>query len=120
MVRTFNAKLLMAILAVVLPAVLAFAEEKPILKTDKDMVNYGIGVNVVRNFKQQGMEIDLDMVFQGMKDALSGGKLLMTEESLRKTMITYQAELRQKQARARQTAQDLMRSENSNTATKTK
>jgi len=102
--RIFKVKLLMALLAVVLAAVQVSAEEKPVLKNDKDKVNYGIGVTVVRNFKQQGVDIDLDMVFLGMKDAFSGGKLLMTEESLRKTMMTYQTELRQKQARARQMA----------------
>ena len=120
MVRIFKVRLLMVLLAVVLAAVQVSAEEKPVLKSDKDMVNYGIGVTVVRNFKQQGVDIDLDTVYLGMKDALSGGKLLMTEESLRKTMMTYQTELRQKQARARQTAQDSIRSEGSNTATKTK
>ena len=92
------------VLAAVLLAAQAYAGESPVIKSEKDRVNYGIGVNVVRNFKQQGIEVDLDMVYQGMKDALSGGKLLMTEADLRKTMVAYQTELRQKQARARQTA----------------
>jgi FKBP-type peptidyl-prolyl cis-trans isomerase FklB len=102
--RIVKIKLVIAILAVGLLATQVCAGEQQVLKTDKDKVNYGIGVSVIRNFQQQGMEVDLELVYQGMKDALSGGKLLMSEGDLRKTMATYQTELRQKQARARQTA----------------
>jgi FKBP-type peptidyl-prolyl cis-trans isomerase FklB len=90
-----------ALLAVGLLAAQVYAEEVPVLKTQNDKVNYGIGVNVVKNFKQQGIEIDLDVVIKGMKDALSGGKLLMTEEDLRKTMMAFQNELRLKQRQTR-------------------
>jgi FKBP-type peptidyl-prolyl cis-trans isomerase FklB len=93
-----------AILAGCLAGTLASAGEPRALTSDRDKVNYGIGVSVIRNFQQQGMEIDLDMVIQGMKDALPGGKLQMSEGDLRKIMLTYQTELRQKQARARQNA----------------
>lgn len=96
-----KAHFLIAVLAVGLPAVQALAAEPEGLKTDKDKVNYGIGVSVVRNFQQQGMEVNLDMVFQGMKDALAGKKLLMDEMDLRKTLNAYQTELRRKQAVAR-------------------
>lgn len=101
---SFKVNLLTAIMGIMLLATQVTAEEPRALKTQQDKVNYGIGVNVVRNFQQQGMEIDLDLVIQGMKDALSGGKLLMSEGDLRKTMVEFSTELRQKQVRARQTA----------------
>jgi hypothetical protein len=63
-------------------------------------VNYRIGVNVVRNFKQQGIDIDLEMVVKGMQDAFSGGMILMSEDELRAIMTTFQNELRDKQALA--------------------
>ena len=66
-------------------------------KTEKDKVNYGIGVSVGRNIKQQGVEVDVDMVVKGLKDELSGKKLLMSEDELRKTMTAFQQNLRQKQ-----------------------
>ena len=87
----------MVVLGVVLLAAQVLAEEPTVLKTAQDKVNYSIGVNVVRNFKQQGTEIDLDTLTQGMKDALAGGKLLMTEEELRKTMAAVQTEVIRKQ-----------------------
>jgi FKBP-type peptidyl-prolyl cis-trans isomerase FklB len=82
-------------------AVQVCAEESLSLKTEKDKENYAIGVNMMRNFKQQGVDIDLDVVMKGMKDALSGGKLLMTEADLRKTTTMLQNEMRLKQRQAR-------------------
>jgi UDP-GlcNAc:undecaprenyl-phosphate/decaprenyl-phosphate GlcNAc-1-phosphate transferase len=78
----------------------ALAQEAPVLKTEADKVNYGIGVGVVRNFINQGLSVNLDLVFRGMKDANSGAALLMTEEDLAKTMNAFQKELRQRQAEA--------------------
>lgn len=76
----------------------ASAEETQVFKSPMDKVNYGIGVEVARNFKNQGIEVDLDMVIKGLKDGLSGEKLLISEKELRKTMTAFQSELRQKQA----------------------
>jgi FKBP-type peptidyl-prolyl cis-trans isomerase len=76
------------------------AQESPALKTQQDKVNYGIGVGVARNFKNQGMEVNLDLVIRGMRDALSGGPLQMTEAELEKIMGAFQQELHQKQAQA--------------------
>ncbi|MBI2883567.1 MAG: FKBP-type peptidyl-prolyl cis-trans isomerase [Candidatus Methylomirabilis oxyfera] len=78
----------------------ASAEEAPVLKTEKDKMSYGIGVEVGRNFKRLGVEVDTDLVVKGLREALSGEKLLMTDEELRDTMTAYQAEVRQKQAQA--------------------
>ena len=79
-------------------------QEPTDLKTEKDKVNYGIGVSVARNFKQQGMDVDVNMVVKGLKDELSGKKLLLSEDELRKTMTAYQQELRQKQMQDRKKA----------------
>jgi len=76
-------------------ASLACAQE-PVLKTDKDKVNYGIGVGVARNFQRQGIEVDLDPVIKGMRDVLSGAKLAVTEEELDKIMTAFQAEVQKK------------------------
>lgn len=95
------ALVLTAVLAITLPA---FGDDQPTLKDEKDRVNYGIGVSVIRNFQQQGMEIDLDKVMLGMRDAVAGSSLRMDEKELRKTLNAYQNELRRKQAVARATA----------------
>jgi FKBP-type peptidyl-prolyl cis-trans isomerase FklB len=80
------------------------AQEAPVLKTQQDKINYGIGVGVARNFKNQGLEVNLDLVIRGMRDALSGATLQMTEEDLAKTMYAFQQELQQKLAQARKQA----------------
>jgi len=80
------------------------AKEPAELKTEKDKINYGIGVSIGKSFKQQGMEVDIDLVMKGLEDELTGKRLLLSDDELRKTMISYQQELRQKQMQARQMA----------------
>ena len=93
-----------AILGLWLVAAQVSAEEPVVLKTQKDMENYGIGVYVARNFKQQGMDIDLDLVIKGMRDEYSGQKLLMNEKELTAIMTTFQNQLRTKQSAAMRVA----------------
>ena len=93
----------LAILGVVLLTAQCSQEAKD-LKTEKDKVNYGIGVSVGRSIKQQHMDVDLNLMVQGLKDELGGKKLLMSDDELRKTMTAYQQELRQKQMKEREVA----------------
>ena len=92
------------ILGIVLLAAPAGAAEEAVLKTPMDKVNYGIGINLMRNFKYQGIDVDLDLVIKGMRDAQGGGKLLMSEDEMRKIMTAFQAEVRKKQAYERRIA----------------
>jgi hypothetical protein len=63
-------------------------------------VSYSIGVSVIQNFKQHRLSIDLDVVMQGMKDALGDRKLLLTEEELRATLTAVQTDIRRAQRQA--------------------
>jgi FKBP-type peptidyl-prolyl cis-trans isomerase FklB len=89
-----------AIVGCSLLAAQASAEEAPTLKTQKDKLSYGIGVDAGRTVKRLGVEVDTDLLVKGLRDALSGGALLMTDEELRATMTAYQTEAQQKQAQA--------------------
>jgi FKBP-type peptidyl-prolyl cis-trans isomerase len=89
-------KIIFSICAVLCFAGYLCAQEPATLKTEKDKVNYGIGVGVARNFQRQGIEVDPDLVIKGMRDMLSGAKLLMTEEELQTTMTAFQVELQKK------------------------
>lgn len=80
------------------------AEEMPVFKTLRDMQSYGIGVNLAKSFKKNEVEFDLDLLIKGLKDGLSGEKLLMPEKDLRKAMNAFQGELRQKEAGIRRVA----------------
>jgi FKBP-type peptidyl-prolyl cis-trans isomerase len=79
------------------------AQEVWVLKTQKDKVSYSFGVEVVKNLKRQGIEVDTDLLLKGIRDALSGENLLMTDDEIRKTLVTFQAEVKQKRNKARAT-----------------
>jgi UDP-GlcNAc:undecaprenyl-phosphate/decaprenyl-phosphate GlcNAc-1-phosphate transferase len=98
-----NIKLL-PVLAILLLSECLQAQEPPVLKTEVDKVNYGIGVGVARNFVNQGLDVNLELVIRGMRDMHSGATLLMTEEELAKTMNAFQKELRLRQAEAAKVA----------------
>lgn len=74
----------------------ALAVDQQELKTPFEKMNYALGVNLVNNVRQQGMEIDLDLVVRGMKDAFANGELLLSTEELRKATVQYQTLIRQK------------------------
>lgn len=88
----------MFLAGLVLLAVPASAKDTTVLKTEKEKVNYAIGVNIINVLKQQGVEIDLDLVLQGMKDAHGSGKTLLSDEELRKAVEQYHVAVRQKWA----------------------
>jgi FKBP-type peptidyl-prolyl cis-trans isomerase FklB len=75
----------------------AGAEETLPFKDQKEKISYGIGVGVARDFKLRGVVIDVDAFLKGLKDELSGVKLLMTEQELVSTMDAYERELKLKQ-----------------------
>jgi FKBP-type peptidyl-prolyl cis-trans isomerase len=85
-------------------AVQVCAGEPIELKTQKDKVSYGIGVDVARNFTRLGIDFDLDVLVKGLRDALAGGNLLMSETDLRATMNDYQSELKGRMLQAMQVA----------------
>lgn len=89
-----------SVLAVTLASSSLPAQETPVLQSEVDRVNYGIGVGVARNFGNQGLEVNLDLVIRGMRDAHAGAPLLLTEEELARTMNAFQKELRRRQAEA--------------------
>lgn len=51
---------------------------------------YAIGVQLIGNFKRQGVDIDFAMVSEGMRDALAGGPFRISDDELRKLIISYQ------------------------------
>lgn len=81
-----------------------FAQESPVPQTQEDKINYGIGVGIARNLKSQGLEIDLEMVTRGMRDTLTGAKLLVPEAELGVIMTNFQQEAQQKALQARKLA----------------
>lgn len=75
-------------------------------KTDKSTVSYGIGVDMGRNFKRLDMDIDIDQLAKGLKDAYTGKKLSIPDNELRNIMSAYQNELKAKRVAAIKNASD--------------
>ncbi len=90
----------LVVVVFLLIASIAWTEEPQTFRSPMDKVNYAIGVEVIRNFKNQGMEIDLEMVIKGMKDGLSGHTDI-PEKELRRILTSFQTELRQRTSRNR-------------------
>lgn len=78
--------------------------ESPKIETGEDRFSYGIGVDIARNSRRQGIELNLDLVIRGLKDGLSGERLLIPEDELRKAMVQVQAEMRQRRGPNQRTA----------------
>ena len=67
------------VLGVVLLVSQAGAGEKKELQTTKEKQSYSIGVDIGNKLKSNGLDMDTDSLAQGLKDAVSGGKLLLTD-----------------------------------------
>jgi FKBP-type peptidyl-prolyl cis-trans isomerase FklB len=77
------------------------------LKTDKDKVSYAIGVNIGKSMRKDAVDIDPTIFSRGMKDALGGGKLLLTDDEMKIALTKLQGELRAKQEEAMKKAGEI-------------
>jgi FKBP-type peptidyl-prolyl cis-trans isomerase FklB len=67
------------------------------LKTDQEKFSYALGMRMGANFKKQGVAVNPAILERGVKDAMGGGKTLLTEEQAQTALMQIQNELRQKQ-----------------------
>jgi len=74
------------------------AAEDPSLKDEKAKVSYGYGMEIGKNLKRQGIEIDPDLLAKGLKASLAGEKTLMTEDEVRQTMMAFQQKMQSQRA----------------------
>src|SRR5436309_1044913 len=100
--RKMNMKLsLLIIVSAGLLAMPVVAQNTGVLPDQKQKVSYSMGVNIGTAWKRQDVEVDLDTVVRGIKDAMGGNKTLLTEEEMRTVMTAFQTELRTKQQEKR-------------------
>jgi FKBP-type peptidyl-prolyl cis-trans isomerase len=102
-------------LASALPVRVAAAQESPAIKSQKKATapkqqvtstlndenskrNYAVGVSIGDSLKKQrSIDLDQDLLLRGLKDSLSGSKLLLTEDEVRATLTNIENELRARQ-----------------------
>src|SRR5271170_4105359 len=75
-----------------------------VLKTDKDKESYAIGMNIGKSIHRDGVDVDPNILLRGMKDAIAGGKTVLTEDEAKTVMTNLQANLRKDQAEKAQLA----------------
>ncbi len=76
----------------------AAAQDAPALKSRKEKLSYALGMSLGKQFRDQSIEVAPDVYLQGLKDALSGGKTLLTDKEARAVVNALQGELKKKQA----------------------
>ena len=74
----------------------AGAQDIPTLSTPKDKLSYSVGVQTAKTFKKEGVDIDVQLFLDGLKDGLGNGKLLLPDVEMRQLMRSFAAEVRQK------------------------
>jgi FKBP-type peptidyl-prolyl cis-trans isomerase FklB len=63
------------------------------LKTPKDKASYAIGMNIGKSIHKDAVDIDLSILMRGMKDAIGGGKTLLTDDEARAALTALQADM---------------------------
>ena len=64
------------------------------LETLEQKASYSFGVDVATRLKQQGVNLDVNALNQGIKDAYTGSKLALTEEESLQAKTAFQTQLR--------------------------
>jgi FKBP-type peptidyl-prolyl cis-trans isomerase FklB len=78
---------------------------------DRDRVSYAIGVTVGRSLQGQAREVKVESLARGIKDALAGVKLRMTDREIKQVVIALQTEDRRRRAQERSKAMEAARKE---------
>ena len=83
------------------------------LKTPKDKTSYAVGLNVGKNLgaqlHQQSVEVDQAILLRGVKDALAGGKTLLTDDEVKAALMQLQTEVRARQQEKMKFEQEKMK-----------
>lgn len=82
-----------AMLVLLLAAGCTAGEKQVELKDLRDKVSYGLGMKMGRDFKEQGADLNPDVIAQAMKDVLGDKTLRLTDEQVVEAFTAYQKEL---------------------------
>lgn len=92
-----NGRVLIISLCLLLATGPVYGQGKAELKTDKDKLSYALGADMGNNLKKFEIEVNPDIYLKGMKDALSGNNVLLTEQEIRTIIMGMQQGLQAKQ-----------------------
>ena len=78
------------------------AKSKGPLKTRGDREAYSMGQTVGASLTRQGVDVDVEMMIRGLRDAYSGKKSLLTADEMHATMLGLNERLEKKRRRRQQ------------------
>jgi len=74
-----------------------------VLKTEKDKFSYALGMKMGANFKKQSVPVDPSILARGIRDAVAGGKTLLTDDEAQAAIMEVQKDVqKQQQAKTEQ------------------
>jgi len=89
--------LIIGVLCMLLVAVDGMAQDSGILKSQRDKVSYSVGLDIGRTLKMQGVDVEIEFVTRGLKDAYTGNQALLTDEEVLEVLSTFKKEFLAKQ-----------------------
>jgi FKBP-type peptidyl-prolyl cis-trans isomerase FklB len=72
------------------------AQDETALKNSKEKLSYALGMDLGNQFRKQAVQVNPEVFLQGLKDAISGSKTLLTEEQVRNQITELQNQMRTK------------------------
>jgi len=91
--RQLRMLLVLGVLAATIPAGLVRAADPNDFKTEMDKVSYIIGTQIAGNLKSQGVEVNVEMLVRGLREAVSGQKSPFSEDEQKAIMMAFQQQL---------------------------
>src|ERR1700739_1567468 len=73
------------------------ADSTNLLSDERSRVSYAIGMKIGAGWKQNGIDVNNDLVLKGLNDAESGAMPLMTPQEIQMTLAEYQKTMMAKQ-----------------------
>ncbi len=86
------------------PATTAKSATALTLKTPKEKFSYSLGMKMGENLHKQSVPVDPAILARGLKDALAGGKTLLTDDEAQAAIMGVQNDMRKKQQEKMQEA----------------
>ena len=86
-------KLIVVALVLSILSSMVIAQKKETPKTKKEKISYSIGVNIGKNMKTQGIDLDQGLLTQGIKDGLNNSKTAMSDKDMEAAMTSFQQEM---------------------------
>jgi FKBP-type peptidyl-prolyl cis-trans isomerase FklB len=88
------------------PAAKEAATPNPNFKSDKERQSYAVGMNIGESIHRQPVELDVNLLVQGLKDSIAGSKTLLTDDEAKAALSELGQQVKTKQEdKAKQAAE---------------